>query len=318
MRKALSQQEIATIQTTRIEPSSGQVRLTTLLAHSSGEWISADWPVCAAKDTDAPHRMGAALTYARRYALFALVGIAGEDDLDAPDVLPGLPPPRPNAPHAADGKRNKPILHRSPTLGQDQSAQLRDQMLGEIGSLTTENELLAWAKDGLPRKNALLEADARLIEVAYQQKLGEAAYPSENVVTSPAEPSIPGVPQSAAATLALPKEPMRKRSKAHLSFVRGKPCLVCRQTPSDPHHLKFAQQRALGRKVSDEFTVPLCRTHHQDLHRHGNEKAWWANMQIAPMPIAKQLWDASQTGGQEGAAVLANTAHTLMPKGLAT
>ncbi|NOJ43527.1 ERF family protein [Bradyrhizobium australiense] len=318
VRKALSQQEIATIQTTRIEPSSGQVRLTTLLAHSSGEWISADWPVCAAKDTEAPHRMGAALTYARRYALFALVGIAGEDDLDAPDALPGLPQPRPNATHAADGKRNKPVLHRPATLGQDQSAQLRDQMLGEIGSLTTENELLAWAKDGLPRKNALLEADARLIEIAYQQKLGEAAHPSENVATSPAEPSVPGVPQNAAATLALPKEPTRKRSKAHLSFVRGQPCVICQQIPSDPHHLKFAQQRALGRKVSDEFTVPLCRTHHQDLHRHGNEKAWWANMQIAPMPIAKQLWDASQTGGQGGAAVMANAAHISMPKGLAT
>jgi hypothetical protein len=111
---------------------------------------------------------------------------------------------------------------------------------------------------------------------------------------------------------------VRKRSKAHLSFVRGQPCLICQQTPSDPHHLKFAQQRALGRKVSDEFTVPLCRTHHQDLHRHGNEKAWWANMQIAPLPIAKQLWDASQIGGQEGAAVLASAAPTTMSKRLAT
>ena len=170
VRKALSQQEIATVQTTRVEPQSGQVHLTTLLAHSSGEWISADWPVCAAKDTEAPHRMGAALTYARRYALFALVGIAGEDDLDAPDVLVGSPPPQPKADRAANGKPDKPVLHRPPTLGQDQSAQLRDQMLGEIGSLTVENELLAWAKDGLPRKNALLEADARSIETAYQRQ----------------------------------------------------------------------------------------------------------------------------------------------------
>jgi hypothetical protein len=191
-------------------------------------------------------------------------------------------------------------------------------MLGEIGGLTVENELLAWAKDGLPRKNALLEADARLIEITYQQRLGEVALPSEKVTTSPAEPSLPAVPQGAAATLALPKEPMRKRSKAHLSFIRGQPCLICQQTPSDPHHLKFAQQRALGRKVSDEFTVPLCRTHHQDLHRYGNEKAWWANMQIAPLPIAKQLWDASQIGGQEGAAVLASAAPTTMSKRLAT
>jgi hypothetical protein len=83
VRETLSQQEIATIQTTRVEPGTGQIYLTTLLAHACGEWISSDWPVCGSKDMETPHRMGAALTYARRYALFALVGIAGEDDLDA-------------------------------------------------------------------------------------------------------------------------------------------------------------------------------------------------------------------------------------------
>ena len=95
VRKTLSQQEIAAIQTTRVEATSGHIHLTTLLAHSSGEWISSDWPVCAARDIEAPHRMGAALTYARRYALFALVGIAGEDDLDAPDTAAG--PRRPGS-----------------------------------------------------------------------------------------------------------------------------------------------------------------------------------------------------------------------------
>jgi hypothetical protein len=92
LRKALSQQEIAMIQTTRIEASTEKVYLITLLAHSSGEWISSEWPVCSGKETEAPHRIGAALTYARRYALFALVGIAGEDDLDAPDVVGPSPP----------------------------------------------------------------------------------------------------------------------------------------------------------------------------------------------------------------------------------
>jgi len=87
VRKSLGQHEIATVQTTAIDQESGQLRLTTLLAHASGEWISSDWPVCAVSETATPHRMGAALTYARRYALFALVGIAGEDDLDAPDIL---------------------------------------------------------------------------------------------------------------------------------------------------------------------------------------------------------------------------------------
>jgi hypothetical protein len=86
VRKTLSQHEIATVQTTSIDESAGIVRLSTVLAHASGEWIASDWPVCAISETAAPHRMGAALTYARRYALFTLVGIAGEDDLDAPDL----------------------------------------------------------------------------------------------------------------------------------------------------------------------------------------------------------------------------------------
>src|SRR6187549_2245255 len=86
VRKTLGQQEIATVQTTAIDNEAGQVHLTTILAHASGEWISSDWPVCQITDTASPQRMGAALTYARRYALFSLVGIAGEDDLDAPDL----------------------------------------------------------------------------------------------------------------------------------------------------------------------------------------------------------------------------------------
>src|SRR5262252_4885692 len=87
VRKTLSQHEIATVQTTSIDESVGIVRLSTVLAHASGEWIASDWPVCAISETSAPHRMGAALTYARRYALFTLVGIAGENDLDAPDLI---------------------------------------------------------------------------------------------------------------------------------------------------------------------------------------------------------------------------------------
>ena len=89
VRKSLGGQEIATVQTTSIDKETGWIRLTTVLAHSSGEWLSSEWPVCAISETAAPRRMGAALTYARRYALFTLVGIAGEDDLDAPDLGAG-------------------------------------------------------------------------------------------------------------------------------------------------------------------------------------------------------------------------------------
>lgn len=143
VRKSLGQHEIATVQTTAIDQASGQIRLTTLLAHASGEWISSDWPVCPISETAAPHRMGAALTYARRYALFALVGIAGEDDLDAPDLLPD-----PSPAIKADVKSNQPTsrgsqngtMHKprqsNPVLGADPSAALRDQLLKEINDLT--------------------------------------------------------------------------------------------------------------------------------------------------------------------------------------
>src|SRR6202453_2071532 len=86
VRKTLGQHEIATVQTTGVDQTTGLINLTTLLAHASCEWIASDWPVCSVIETETPHRMGASLTYARRYALFTLVGIAGEDDLDAPDV----------------------------------------------------------------------------------------------------------------------------------------------------------------------------------------------------------------------------------------
>src|SRR6266436_2319887 len=93
VRKSLGRHEIATVQTTSIDDAAGLIRLTTTLAHSSGEWVSSDWPVCPVSETATPHRMGAALTYARRYALFTLVGIAGEDDLNAPDLSGDLPHP---------------------------------------------------------------------------------------------------------------------------------------------------------------------------------------------------------------------------------
>jgi hypothetical protein len=89
-------------------------------------------------------------------------------------------------------------------------------------------------------------------------------------------------------------EPKRHRDKIHLRFVGSHPCLVCGRQPSDAHHLRFAQPRALGMKVSDEFTVPLCREHHRQLHHAGNEQAWWHNLSIKPLPIAQDLWAESR------------------------
>ena len=88
-------------------------------------------------------------------------------------------------------------------------------------------------------------------------------------------------------------EPKRLRDKAHLKFIAAQPCLICGRQPSDPHHLRFAQPRAIGMKVSDEFTVPLCRGHHRQLHQAGDEVAWWDHLNIDALEIAKSLWDQS-------------------------
>jgi hypothetical protein len=86
-------------------------------------------------------------------------------------------------------------------------------------------------------------------------------------------------------------KPVRERDRNHLKFVTTQPCLICGRTPPDAHHVKFAEPRALGRKVSDRFTVPVCRLHHRDLHRRGNERAWWQGYGIAPLDVAAALWE---------------------------
>jgi ERF superfamily len=190
IRKTLGQHEIATLQSTSVDESAGLIRLNTVLAHSSGEWISSDWPVCPLEDLASPKRVGAALTYARRYALFALVGIAGEDDLDAPD-LHVAEPVDPRASHAvshhrprsngADGqvdrKRSaKPRAEPSPALADSGlrrklSAVLRDQLLRDMCNLNSAEGAAVWARRILPAKNTLHEADARQVEEAFEAKL---------------------------------------------------------------------------------------------------------------------------------------------------
>lgn len=90
-------------------------------------------------------------------------------------------------------------------------------------------------------------------------------------------------------------EPRRVRDKEHLRLVASQPCLLCSARPADPHHVRFAQPRALGRKVGDEFTVPLCRKHHRELHHSGDEAAWWHDMDVDPLGIARQLWEETET-----------------------
>jgi hypothetical protein len=92
-------------------------------------------------------------------------------------------------------------------------------------------------------------------------------------------------------------EPRRQRNKEHLKFIAAKACLVCGRQPSDPHHLRFTQPRALGRKVSDEFTVPLCRTHHREVHRYSDETKWWSTLGLDPITAASSLWAQSHARG---------------------
>jgi hypothetical protein len=302
VRKTLGQHEIATVQTTAIDQAAGIVNLTTLLAHSSGEWIASDWPVCAVSETARPHRMGAALTYARRYALFTLVGIAGEDDLDAPDLIGPVPQTETlsiesksvgngaqqansnrRAGRARANKFSSPSLNSA--LSAALSASLRDELLREIDDLNAADDAALWAQRRLPAKNQLAATDARQVEKAFAGKLAPI---------HPAEPGDPSLSDKTGieiekSVLAFP-EPRRIRDRDHIRHVIKQACLICGRRPSDPHHLRFAQSRALGRKVSDEFTVPLCRAHHREVHHCGDEGLWWVNTGIDPLVAARTLW----------------------------
>ena len=305
VRKCLGQHEIATVQTTAIDGDSGLIRLTTTLVHASGEWVSSDWPVCPLTETAAPHRLGAALTYARRYALFTLVGIAGEDDLDAPDLVQANGPPAsqdvsPSPDNGAAGpylqtpqRRARSKRSRPPTLSANASDELRRRLLAEIEQLEDTDVLASWAHNALPLKNQLSKADAQAIEEAFTARLNQL----ENFrLTAPKHHDANGLGNQssqvdpAEPTVTVITKPVRERDREHLKFVASQPCLICGRTPADPHHIKFAEQIAMGRKVSDRFSVPVCRLHHRELHRRGNERAWWKGQGIDPLFIAASLW----------------------------
>jgi ERF superfamily len=331
VRKGLGRHEIATIQSTEIDKEAGLLRLTTILAHSSGEWVSSEWPVCQISDIASAQRMGAALTYARRYALFTLVGIAGEDDLDAPDLdtgpasaaeLPGPDHRKQANEQAAGAQRRASSNGKSPNsaartvLGIQLSASLRESLIEQLATINSADEAAAWARRNLPAKNTLTAADAKIVEARFQARLstisdgrvsdgpargetppGQASDgPGPAVTPARLAPDEPAVSDQAVVSASrtnagarqnAPKgsrkrprggpvralgKTVRRRDKEHRRFVLRQPCLVCGRVPSDPHHLTFTQPRSMGRRVSDEFTVPICRTHHRELHRSGDER----------------------------------------------
>jgi hypothetical protein len=354
VRKALGGHQIAIAQTTDIDRTSGTVNLTTLLLHTSGEWISSDWPVCQLSETSAPRRMGAALTYARRYALFTMVGIAGDDDLDANDRVSARPAAdRGQAPNSAPAPLRQSRLETGTgvappiqaKLGGEESAAIRAELIREIESLAGD-DLQPRAIAILKAKNRLSADDAKLVEEAFAARMAQQELSAEVLTTdqptsmqagpilpqprpAPTEPvkrprgrprKIKPVTEPSASPPAAPKpivddgrpaptalqddsppgkidksvltisEPRRLRDKAHLKFVGSQPCLICARSPADAHHLRFTQPRAMGLKVSDEFTVPLCRTHHRDIHSFGDEVAWWERRAIDPIATARMLW----------------------------
>jgi ERF superfamily len=269
VRKTLGQHEIATVQTTAIDHAGGIVNLTTVLAHSSGEWIASDWPVCPIAETLRPHRMGAALTYARRYALFTLVGIAGEDDVDAPDLNEPTPETdKLKITSKSDGNgsqqstsnrlggRGRPkksaTVSLQPELSIALSASLRTELLHEIEGLSTADDAIVWAQRRLVAKNQLSAADAQQVEGAFAAKL--AVMPVQgaktgNLTTAPSDQRLIKKTETSQIdkSLLVFAEPRRIRDRDHIRHVMKQPCLICGRQPSDPHHLRFAQCRALGR-----------------------------------------------------------------------
>jgi hypothetical protein len=252
--------------------------------------------------------MGAALTYARRYALFTLVGIAGEDDLDAPDLIaPTTPSSRVDeatnnkkghlnggqGPQFSTGRPRK-VVPRS--LEPEASSALRDQLMTEVESLSSADEAANWAHRVLGRKNTLVEADAIRVEQAFQVRVAVVSAKSPGEEPPPEQPARPQPRRGKRRQSIVDKgvlalsAPRRIRDRGHVKSVAKLPCLVCGRTPADAHHLRFAQSPALGRKVSDEFTVPLCRGHHREVHHCGDEGAWWQRTGIDPTVSARALW----------------------------
>jgi len=179
---------------------------------------------------------------------------------------------------------------------------LRDQLAAELGEINSTEEAANWAHRILGAKNSLTAVDAACIEEAFRAKLALFATDTADGSHIPQVTERPltqrrsdrGKKQRRStvidkSALALP-ELRRIRDREHVRYVTQQSCLICGRRPSDAHHLRFAQSRALSRKVSDEFTVPLCRGHHREVHRSGDEATWWEKVGIDPTVTARALW----------------------------
>jgi hypothetical protein len=172
------------------------------------------------------------------------------------------------------------------------SASLRTELLRQIDGLSSADEAALWAQRRLVAKNQLSAADAQQVEEAFAAKLGVVSVQSAKAddITALTDQSLAEKPTQIDKSVLPFPEPRRIRDRDHIRHIVKQACLICGRPPSDPHHLRFAQSQALGRKVSDEFTVPLCRVHHREIHRCGDEAAWWNKTGLDPTAAARALW----------------------------
>jgi hypothetical protein len=203
-------------------------------------------------------------------------------------------------------------------LSAEESAGLRDQLIADLNRLSSSDAAAEWVHKNLAVKNTLTTADADSVEASFRERVStlEAsaataerqidpekddgiAHSGGQVFVETTDPStaVPIIlpPKSAGGRRRVAAKAIRLRDKEHCRYVTIQPCVVCGRTPSEAHHLRFAQPRALGRKVSDEYTVPVCRLHHRELHRYGDEQSWWAGVNVDPLPIALALWRQSRS-----------------------
>ena len=174
---------------------------------------------------------------------------------------------------------------------------MREQLTAELKVISSTDEAANWAHRVMAAKNRLTVSDAEHVEQAFQERL-------VNITNQSAAPSIPNAERPLhrrgrkdrrrrsvidKSVLAL-SAPRRIRDRQHVKSVAKQPCLVCGRRPADAHHLRFVHSPALGRKVSDEFTVPLCRGHHREVHRCGDEAVWWGKTCIDAVAAARALW----------------------------
>jgi hypothetical protein len=199
---------------------------------------------------------------------------------------------------------------RPSPLAPEQSTALRETLLTTLRNVTSADSATIWAQEALAAKNRLAGPDAKLVEDTFEQRLSELAAsataeaaadaaptthadvgPHETFTKANSERDQPDGIDKSVLVIAAPR---RYRNREHLRYVSKQACLICGRKQSDSHHLRYLQPRALGRKVSDEFAVPLCRSHHRAVHRAGDEQAWWTAAGIDPVKIARLLWNETR------------------------